>query len=250
MRSVDDVSHRSTPVYLQIAQELRERIISGQLNPGDILPSESTLSHDYHISRDTARKSLRELENQGLIFSRPKIGYFVSAPKHASVEIQFVENIPGTSTQYLDISGKLPDPHVQEALQISPASKVIEFVQLIRDENENPIGYDVKYVPYRRAYPSVESEMRFAVFPDITFPHVPPHSYYTKFTIEATVADAKQSRMILCPLGTPLLMMKRLMIDRSGNRIGYTVRYLRQPYASLNGSSGYVDVPAGGEKFK
>ena len=91
---MDDVTSKAAPVYIQIARELRERIISGQLNPGDILPSESTLCHDYHISRDTARKSLRELENEGLIFSRPKIGYFVSTPKHADVMVQFLENMP------------------------------------------------------------------------------------------------------------------------------------------------------------
>ena len=240
-----DDPQRAVPVYIQVAGELREQIISGKLNPGDILPSESTLCSEYHISRDTARKSLRELENEGLIFSRPKVGYFVQAPKHENVALQFMETIPGTTTQYLDISGKLPDEDVQEALQIAPTSKVIEFIQLIRDDKENPVGYDVKYVPYRRSYPSVESEMRFAVFPDITFPHVTPYAYYTQFTLEVTSADARQARILMCPLGTPLLLIKRLMIERNGNHIGYTLRYLRQPYATLTGNSGYVESSEG-----
>lgn len=239
----------SVPVYIQIADELRKEIVSGALNPGDILPSESTICETYHVSRDTARKSLIKLENDGLIFSRPKVGYFVKTPKHEDFSISFLEQFPDCITHYRDIHGILPDQRVQEALQIPPTRKVIEFSQITKDSSGTPVAYDTKYIPYERSYPSVESELRFAVFPDITFPRVTPYAYYTELTIQATVASKELAELLLCQEGEPLLLVERIYIQQNGSRIGFAQRYSRQPYAKLRGTSGYIQEPAPQEDF-
>jgi len=50
-----------------IAQQLRSQIASGELRPGDSLPSESELLEDFGISRPTLREALRVLESETLI---------------------------------------------------------------------------------------------------------------------------------------------------------------------------------------
>ncbi len=50
-----------------IAQNLRDKIISGELKKGGFLPPESQLMQDYGISRPTLREALRILENEELI---------------------------------------------------------------------------------------------------------------------------------------------------------------------------------------
>ena len=238
------ISRSAVPVYVQIADSLRQKIISGALNPGDILPSESSICETYHVSRDTARKSLIKLENDGLIFSRPKVGYFVSTPKHENFTLSFLEQLPGCVTRYRDIHGILPDQRVQEALQIPPTRKVIEFSQVTKDADDIPVAYDVKYIPYERSYPSVESELRFAVFPDITFPRVTPYAYYTELTVEATAASEHLAEILLCQEGDPLLLVERIFIQQNGHRIGFAQRFSRAPYAKLQGTSGYVHEEA------
>lgn len=140
---------------------------------------------------------------------------------------------------------RLPEEEVREALGLSENSKVLEFTQLIRSAEGAPVGIDVKYMPYRRSYPSVESEMRFAVFPDITMPHVTPYAYYTEFTISAAAASGKQAEILQCVEKTPLLLIRRLMIERGGKRIAYALRYLLPEYGCLFGSSGYVNEDGG-----
>ena len=71
-----------TPVYAVVHASLRTQIFTGQYRPGDLLPSESHLCQEFGASRETVRRGLQQLENEGLIFSRPKIGYFVSQPNH------------------------------------------------------------------------------------------------------------------------------------------------------------------------
>jgi len=238
----------SSPVYIRIADALRQEIIGGTLNPGDLLPSESTICETYNVSRDTARKSLTKLEHDGLIYSKPKIGYFVSTPKHEDFTLSFMEQLPGCDVRYRDIHGILPNEQVQKALQIPSTRKVIEFSQVTRDAGGTPVAYDIKYIPYERSYPSVESELRFAVFPDITFPRVTPYAYYTELSIRVSEVTSALAEILLCDPGEPLLVVERTFIEQTGARIGYAIRYLRQPYAFLTGTSGYMQKKTPGEK--
>ena len=52
------------PLYLQLAAILRERIQAGELRR---LPSQNDLAADYGVARDTARKALGLLREEGLI---------------------------------------------------------------------------------------------------------------------------------------------------------------------------------------
>lgn len=54
-------------LYVQLADTLRDRITSGALPPGSVLPSETELMTEYGISRPTGRAAFTALCNQGLI---------------------------------------------------------------------------------------------------------------------------------------------------------------------------------------
>lgn len=226
-------------VYTAIYEALRRSIFSGQLQPGDMLPSESQLCAEFGASRETVRKGLKQLDGEGLIFSRPKIGYFVSAPNQSDFTLHFSEELLGCATQYCDIHGLLPDAGLQEKLQISAERKVIELTQLSRNGLGKPVAYDVKYVPYERAYPSVESEMRYAVLPDITFSKMASYEYYTEVTVSAVAAEGRAAELLECTPGEPLLLTERIFIRQDGSRIGYSRHYSTQPFGALQGSSGH-----------
>lgn len=53
--------------YQQIAAALRQAIKSGELRPGDPVPSAKTLSQQHGTSIETARKALRLVASDGLI---------------------------------------------------------------------------------------------------------------------------------------------------------------------------------------
>lgn len=54
-----------TPFYRQLAGILRQQI--KELEPGTKLPTEHELAEQHHVSRDTVRKALRILREEGLI---------------------------------------------------------------------------------------------------------------------------------------------------------------------------------------
>lgn len=53
------------PKFLSISDAVIDKIKSGELQPGDKIPSENELIKNYNVSNTTARKSLLEIESQG-----------------------------------------------------------------------------------------------------------------------------------------------------------------------------------------
>jgi GntR family transcriptional regulator len=71
---------RGTPVppYRQLAAILRGKIESGELAPGQQLPSVITLAADYQIAVPTVRKAIGLLKDEGLVTGVAGYGTFVA----------------------------------------------------------------------------------------------------------------------------------------------------------------------------
>ncbi len=67
-----------TPIYLQIASQLKTEIFSGELNCGSTLPSERALASILGVHRNTVVKAYNELKAEELIESKQGIGYIVA----------------------------------------------------------------------------------------------------------------------------------------------------------------------------
>jgi GntR family transcriptional regulator len=65
------------PLYVQLAGILRRRIQSGELARLDPLPSESTLTQEHDVSRDTVRRAVAILREEGLVFTIAQRGTYV-----------------------------------------------------------------------------------------------------------------------------------------------------------------------------
>jgi DNA-binding GntR family transcriptional regulator len=81
MGTFDHVPRQLVPPYLRVAAELREKIINGELLPGEQVPSLDRLAETYSISRTTARRAVQVLMTEGLVESRPRWGVFVTEPR-------------------------------------------------------------------------------------------------------------------------------------------------------------------------
>ncbi len=69
------------PIYEQIADQVREQILSGALSAGDALPSMRVLAKELRISVITTKRAYEELEREGFLTTVPGKGCFV-APRN------------------------------------------------------------------------------------------------------------------------------------------------------------------------
>ena len=69
---------KKVPVYLQIADQIKENIFDGTINDGYALPSERVLAAELGVHRNTVTKAYHELRAEGLVFSYQGKGYRVA----------------------------------------------------------------------------------------------------------------------------------------------------------------------------
>ena len=66
------------PIYAQIIAQIQQRIVTGQLQPGDRLPSVRDLAAEAGVNPNTMQRAMTELERQGLVHSQRTAGRFVT----------------------------------------------------------------------------------------------------------------------------------------------------------------------------
>ena len=81
------------PLYLRLADTLREEIVRGVYPVGSLLPTEDKLCERFSVSRYTVREALRLLREDGLVSSRRGAGTVVVPPRSSDSDIQQVMSI-------------------------------------------------------------------------------------------------------------------------------------------------------------
>ena len=66
------------PIYIQLLEGLKLKIISGEMKPGEKFPTVRNLAEEAEINPNTVQRSLTELEREGLIYTDRTKGRFVT----------------------------------------------------------------------------------------------------------------------------------------------------------------------------
>ena len=72
------LQNQSTPVFIQVADEIRHGILGGKYNPGEQIPTVRQIAYDLSVNPNTVQKALLLLEGEGLLFTKATIGRFVT----------------------------------------------------------------------------------------------------------------------------------------------------------------------------
>lgn len=143
-----------TPLYQQLVADLKQSLTSYHSN--DRLPSERELTKIYHVSRNTVRVALNQLEDRGLIYRVHGKGTFVapifvnetdlSSMYSFSDQITAVGMIP--STKYLDFKIISAQQEVAKQLNLEQGDLVYYMVRL-RLADDEPMMYGTSYLPVK-----------------------------------------------------------------------------------------------------
>lgn len=88
--------NQNKPIYLQIADGISEKILSGDLKEGDRILSVRELGGELGVNPNTAMRSYEKLTMDGIIYNQRGIGYFVAKGAKAfaleKMRVDFIEN--------------------------------------------------------------------------------------------------------------------------------------------------------------
>ena len=75
---MDKNLQENMPIYMQIMNNVREAIASGELAPGERVASVRELAGEFEVNPNTMQRALNELEREGLLVSERTSGRFVT----------------------------------------------------------------------------------------------------------------------------------------------------------------------------
>lgn len=213
------------PLYVQIEEDLRGSIRSGELPPQSQIPSETELSDRFQVSRMTARKALDRLVSDGVLFRRAGKGTFVSHPKIAhrpSQQISFsaAMNALGLrhSTRVLH-AGIVPAPGpVASALAVAVGSSVV-MVRRLRSVEGEPAAIHASYLPAQYA-PILEGDLTGSLTELMRAAGV--RVAHSRDNVEAVVADHEEAGLLGVTAGAPLLLIHGAAYSATLEPLRYT----------------------------
>lgn len=145
----------ATPLYVQVADDLRRRIEIGEFSSTGMLPSESTFCDDYGVSRATVRKAIQTLVDDDVLDTRHGKGTFVHQPKVTSSLSAFKgftffchENNIETSSRVLVLEEVEPPASVRRHLRLA-AGELAVYLKRVRSIDHVPAMIEHIYLPSR-----------------------------------------------------------------------------------------------------
>lgn len=92
------------PIYDQIYAQIKNQIISGQLAPGQALPSIRALAKDLRISVITTKRAYEELEAEGFLYTVAGKGCFVAEKNAGLIREEQLKTIEGHMAQIAQLA--------------------------------------------------------------------------------------------------------------------------------------------------
>lgn len=141
-----------TPLYLQLARNLRRHIASGEIGEGSALPSERDLSEITGMSRVTVRKGIDQLIEEGVLFRKQGSGTFVAkrieAPNSSLSSFSDDARSRGEDPGVIWMLRSYATPTEEEAtaLRLPPSARVVRLGR-IRLSGGEPLAIEHAVVP-------------------------------------------------------------------------------------------------------
>lgn len=214
------------PLYVQIRDNLRRKILEGSYAIHERLPSENEMMHAFGVSRITIRQALRDLHNEGLVFSAQGKGTYVSKPK----TVQNVQRLQGfgeamaaqgyeATARLLGIRQGKPSKPVTAALGLPLQEEVVE-VKRVRYLNREPVCLESSYFPLDIGRRLFSRDLSGDIFPMLeNFFGIPLGS--AEIGLEAVLADDETQDLLGLKAGEAILRVERLTHDRNGRPIDF-----------------------------
>jgi GntR family transcriptional regulator len=213
------------PLYQQIFMILRNRIESGEIRPGERLPGEQELAADLGVSRITCKRALNELAECGLVIRQRGRGTRVLDRATGSVVTASIDgwlenvSIMGESTRVAVLEfGYVPASiDVARALAVEPGTTVQRAVR-VRYIEGRPMSYLVTHLPedIGRRFTADDlgntALLRLLEKAGVTVSEA-------RQSISATLADPEMAAVLDIPSGSPLLDVRRVVLDQHGRPV-------------------------------
>lgn len=221
------------PLYFQLEELIKKAISTGELKPGDMIPTEWEIIDYFKLSRTTVRQALSDLVNENLLYRKKGIGTFVSKPK---IDLQYMGNMVSyneqitsmgltPSTKVLKFEVITADELLAKEMGLSKGDKVIELVRL-RFADEEPIAVVQSYLPYDLCHEILDVDMERNSLYQILSGQKNTTVVLVERVVEAMIVSREDSKLLNVEKGFPV----QSFLNKAYNEEGRVLEYCSSRY--------------------
>lgn len=209
--------HSSTvPLYTQIKEALRAKIIDGTYVAHQRLPSESEMISAFGVSRITVRQAMNDLQKEGLLFKVHGKGTFVARP-NVSQELTHLQGFGEamhrlgheTFSEVFGLTTVKGGRIACSKLGIAEGEWVTE-IRRVRYLNRQPISIDYSWIPREVGSRLSEQHLRDKDLFSLLENELGQPLHSADVEIDATSADADIAARLNIAPNSPILRIERL----------------------------------------
>jgi GntR family transcriptional regulator, histidine utilization repressor len=204
--------------YARVKRHLLEQLARGRWRPGARMPSESELVAQFHVSRMTVNRALRELQAEGLIERVQGVGTF-AAQLHRVSSTLTIRDLHGEIVARgnghhaeVHLARQEPAPAALAARLGIAAGMPVFHTLIVHHENSLPLQCEDRYVN-----PACAPDYLSVDFTQTTPTHyllqVAP-LWEAQYSIEASAATAQEAKLLGIGRGDACLIVVRRTVSR------------------------------------
>jgi GntR family transcriptional regulator len=237
------------PRYREVADDLRSKIESGQLQPGERLPTEDQLIEQYEASRNTVRAAVKELATRGLVETRHGKGTFVAEQVNPIVTtlttdpetgggggegLVYIAEVAASgrkaTSDELRVEIQAAPPHVADALKIPIGTDVVSRHEP-RYVDEKPWSLQTSWYPMALADQAPRLRRSSSILPG-TVSYLREHGVQQvgyRDSIEVRSPDRNETAFFGLPVDGRIQVVEifRVAFDQDKNRFRLTITVYR-----------------------
>ena len=240
------------PVFRQIALILRERI-GAVWRAGDELPSEGALAIEFRVNRNTLRRAIGLLVDEGVLDRRRGIKLRVARlpglerPKLEADPTQLFRMRPGTEFKVLAFNTVPLPTDAAASLGLEPGTEACRIDRLLM-AGSDVLAYLIVHVPVDIGAKLRKLDLRHHTVTALLYANLGVHTRRIQQTIEATLADANIAAALGMAPGTAALRCGYVITDEHdrpvqaatyfypGDRFRLTLEIQTPPPGELTGT--------------
>ena len=232
------MSEPDSPLYVQIADQLRRRVQKGQYAVGDRLPAEGQLAEQFSVNRHTLRQAVGLLRQEGTLrVERGKGTFVTAAPIRYAIgkRVRYNEALKaqGHSIRYELVRSLevLADDTLSEALTVE-LNAAVALVERVSFVDGQPLSVSSGYFPLA-LFPDLltaESLQQFEKMGSVSkwlrdrysVDHI-----RLRTSVSARLVQPNDATLLALPLNQPILLAESVNVDQHGRVIEYGVTRFR-----------------------
>lgn len=235
------------PIYYQLAKFLEGQILSGELKPGEALPTETEIANRFEISRMTVRRAISELISAGMVHSQQGKGTFVSTPKLNNVVFELNNFNQEIKDFGLKLNTTLLGAHIVRAderlikiFQLENANTRLLYFRTVVSAEDERLAYEKKYTIYSKSKPIIESNLMDPTLSGLVTANNDVLPVISKKVLQVSITTQEEAAILGIGVNAPVFVSEETLFDLDNKPVGWSKSIYRGDRYQLTGYDGWL----------